>query len=122
MVIASAHRDLFNWAARMVAAEPTAKIEPKPNGKAKHANTPQAEWRWPAREGEPERRRRVSARRRKARDRDDQALLQAMRNSPKAQSAIGCRDRQRPGSSTVSALERLRADGLAEIRSRASGG
>jgi hypothetical protein len=71
MVIASAHRDLFNWAVRMVGAEPPAKVEPRPNGKAKQARRAQnihvsretgsqAQRRWPAREGEPERRRRLS--------------------------------------------------------------
>ena len=115
MVIASAHRDLFNWAARMVGAEPPAKIEPKPNSKAKrrpHAHKPNGASR-------PAKANRSGAdayhqRQRKARDRDDQALLEAMRSAPDALIGDWAKAIGKSRSSTLSALKRLRDAGPAE--------
>ena len=112
MVIASAHRDLLAWAARWVGAEPAAKMEPKPN-RARHRRKHNGA-------GRPAKAKRSRAdlayhqRRREARDRDDQALLLAMRDSPEGSisdwtAAIG-----KSRTSTISALERLRDADLAE--------
>jgi hypothetical protein len=99
MVIAASHRDLLAWAARMLGAEPPVEAKgPKSNGPAKQARSAH----------KPKGKAAHRARRREARDADDQALLEAMRDAPEGTigdwaTAIG-----KGRSSTVSALKRLR--------------
>jgi DNA-binding transcriptional ArsR family regulator len=101
-VIASHHPGILQWAARMVGAEPSA-AAPPPNS---HGN---------GAKGLPRARKTHSGDRRVSkRDRDDEALLEAMRQSPDASigdlaAAIG-----KSRSSVVTALGRLRDAGLAE--------
>ena len=120
IVIANAHKDLFAWAARMIRAEP---VEPKPNGIGPsrerkstfgQAKQPRNTVFQVKKARKPPGRGAYHQRRRAARDADDQALLQIVRDSPGASisdwmSAIG-----KSRSSTVSALKRLRDAGLAE--------
>jgi hypothetical protein len=115
LLISVSHRELFSWAARMIGTDepPPAKGEspPRPHGNGAHEAK--------ARKPKPPAARKSAgaayhARQRKARDRDDQALLEAMRSAPDAlirdwAEAIG-----KGRSSVVSALKRLRAAGLAE--------
>jgi hypothetical protein len=112
MLISVSHRELFSWAARMLGADEPAKIEPRPNGKAKQVRKRNGASR-------PAKANRSGAdayhqRQRKARDRDDEALLEAMRSAPNAlisdwPEAIG-----KGHSSIILALKRLRDAGLAE--------
>jgi hypothetical protein len=136
MVIASAHAELFSWAARMVCdatstgastnvqpeastnaqPQPRAKgngVEPhgaKPPGTRKASTPPTS-----AQDAQPKPNGSAAhlALRREARDRDDERLLEAMRESPEASirdwaAAIG-----KSRTSTVAGLHRLRDAGLA---------
>jgi hypothetical protein len=113
MVIANAHRDLFAWAARMLGGEKA--VEAKPNGidlsrerKSTLGRAKQAvKQRKPSRNA-------YHQRRREARSRDDQALSQAMRDSPGGSIGDWMSATRKLRSSTVSALKRLRDAGQAE--------
>ena len=86
---------------------------PKPNGATKRPGSAQNT----AFHGKHPRKPRNAAyhaRRREARDRDDQALLEAMRANPDATISVWAETIGRSRSSTVSALNRMRNAGLAE--------
>jgi hypothetical protein len=125
MVIAGAHAELFSWAARMVcdampAARASTNAQPQPKVSEPHgvkapavrkASTPSTS----ARDAQPKPNGTAAhlALRREARDRDDERLLEAMRESPEASirdwaAAIG-----KSRTSTVAGLHRLRDAGLA---------
>ena len=112
MIIANAHKEIFAWAARMIGADELSKGEspPKPraNGAARRstAHTYARSARKPAAD--------YHARRRKARDRDDGSLLEAMRSAPDASIGDWAEAIGKGRSSTVSALKRLRDAGRAE--------
>jgi hypothetical protein len=105
MVIATAHRDLFAWAAKALAepAEPPSAPKARSNGAARHETKarkpPGAAY---------------HARRRKARDHDDEALIEAMRSAPDASISDWAAAIGKGRSSTVSALKRLRDAGMTE--------
>jgi len=125
MVIAGAHAELFSWAARMVCdatpaarastnAQPQPKPTEPPGVKApavRKASTPSTS----AQDAQPKPNGSAAhlALRREARDRDDERLLEAMRESPEASirdwaAAIG-----KSRTSMVAGLHRLRDAGLA---------
>jgi hypothetical protein len=105
-IIATRHADVLRFVARTIgvdAPEPHAK--PKPNGAARRGRKANGGGRKPG----------VSdARRRKARDRDDQALLAALRSNPEGSIADWAATIGKSRTSCVSGLHRLRAAGLAE--------
>ena len=86
MVIANAHEEIFAWTARMISAEPPADASsPKPNSDdAPRRETLPPKAKPPRAARKPTSNAAHHARRREARDRDDQALLEAMRASPAA--------------------------------------
>jgi hypothetical protein len=112
MVIASAQRDLLAWAARLVGAEPAAKIAPRPNRARRRRKHNGADR--PAKAKRSRADLAYHQRRREARDRNDQALLEAVRDSPEGSIGDWAAAVGKGRSSTVSALERLRDAGLAE--------
>jgi hypothetical protein len=117
MVIAGAHAELFSWAARMIwasaRASTNAQREPPPRAKGNGV--------------EPHRARRPAARkpksngvaahlalRREARDRDDENLRQAMRDSPQAPMGDWATAIGKSRTSVVAGLHRLRDAGMVE--------
>jgi hypothetical protein len=120
MVIANAHQEIFAWTARMLGGEKA--VEAKPNGidlsrerkstfgQAKQARSAQNT---AVKQREPSRNA-YHQRRREARGRDDQALIQAMRDSPEGSIGDWTEAISKSRTSTVSALHRLRDAGLAE--------
>ena len=112
MVIAGAHAELFSWASRMVCgATPAKGSKPPP---PKPARTPLA--RKVSTNAQPKSNATAAhlASRRKARDRDDENLRQAMRDSPQAPIGEWAMAIGKSRSSVVAALHRLRDAGLAE--------
>jgi hypothetical protein len=118
MVIAGAHAELFSWAARMVCdaapARASTNAQPEPPPRAKGNGV------------EPHRARRPAARkpkskgvaahlalRREARDRDDENLRQAMRDSPASSIGDWAKAIGKSRTSVVAGLHRLRDAGLA---------
>jgi hypothetical protein len=113
MVIANAHREIFAWTARMISAEPPAPS--KPNGDdapRRETLPPKAKLPRPART--PKGNAAYHARRREARGRDDQALLETMRSNPEGSIGDWASTVGKGRSSIVSALKRLRAADLVE--------
>jgi hypothetical protein len=141
MLIANAHQDLFAWAARMVCDAPPARVstalrqelsaQPPPRAKgngvephgarastnaqppaARKASTPSAS----AQDAQPKSNGTADhlALRREARDRDDERLLEAMRESPASSIGDWAEAVNKSRTSVVAALHRLRDAGLAE--------
>jgi hypothetical protein len=127
MVIAHAHAELFSWAARMAStnAQPSAaapaRVEPPPrtqvNGVESRAAPPLAK----ASEHKSAKRRPKGngtaaylASRREARDRDDEKLIEAMRDSPESSIGDWAATVGKSRTSVVAGLHRLRDVGLAE--------
>jgi hypothetical protein len=121
MVIAGAHAELFAWAARTVCAAGPAGVEPPPRVKGNGVGQ--------NRESSPPARKDQSpsglkaqpigvdahlARRRKARDRDDESLLEAIRETPEGPIGGWAEAIGKSRSSVVAALHRLRDAGLAD--------
>ena len=104
MIISSAHRELLAWAARTVCAEPPPVPEPQPQPKTNGA----------ARHRKPARKNGGGDSRLTKRERDDEALLEAMRDSPGASIGSWAAALNESKSSTVTALQRLRDASLAE--------
>ena len=123
LLISVSHRELFTWAARMIGGAEPAKEEPRPNGKGPsrerkstfgQAKPPRNTTSQVKQARKPPSRDAYHQRRRTARDADDQALLQIMRDSPGASIADWAEAIGKSRSSTVSALRRLSDAGLAE--------
>jgi hypothetical protein len=102
VVIAAAHRDLYDWATRAICGEPERRPEPKPNGAARRG-----------RNGTGRRRNGVDHRLAK-READDEALVEAMKAHPAGSINDWARAINKSRTSCVSALHRLRDAGLAE--------
>jgi hypothetical protein len=125
LLISVSHRELFDWASRMIGGDEPAKEEPRPNGNAKQArraqNTP-FHWKRPRKRNgasRPAKAKRSGAaayhaRRREARARDDQALLEIMRANPEGSIGDWAMTIGKGRSSVVSALHRLRDANLVE--------
>ena len=121
MVIASAHAELLSWVARIVCdATSAARIEPQPKPSEPHgveppavrkASTPSTS----AQNAQPQSNGSAAhlALRREARDRDDENLRQAMRDSPASSIGDWAETIGKSRTSTVAALHRLRDAGLA---------
>jgi hypothetical protein len=107
MVIAAAHAELFAWVAAMVAT-PAHSLRVEPARVKSNGASPPA-----ARKAQPLGADAHLARRRAARDRDDENLLEAMRESPKATIPAWAEAIDKSRSSTVEGLHRLRDAGLA---------
>jgi hypothetical protein len=113
MVIAGAHAELFRWAARAICVEAPARAEPPPNAKGND---------FELRGGRPPaaRKRKSNgtdahfASRREARDRDDDNLLLAMRDSPDRAIGDWAEAIGKSRTSVVTALHRLREAGMVE--------
>ena len=106
MVIANAHRDLWAWASRAICgadAEPEA-----PRRRSRKANG--AGHRKPCSNGDDP----YLSGRRAQRDRDDEALLAALRSNPEGSIGDWATTIHKSRTSCVSALHRLRDAGLAE--------
>ena len=112
MVIATAHKELFEWATRALAepAEPPAAPKPRGNGAARHT----AKARTAKPPAAPKSAAAYHSRQRKARDESDSALLEAMRAAPDALIGDWAEAIGKSRSSTLSALKRLSDAGLAE--------
>jgi hypothetical protein len=116
MVIAGAHAELFAWAARFVCAdEAPARVskspaapKPKGNGAEPHRRRLKPASRKPSNSVGAH-----LARRRDARDRDDEKLCKTMRDSPEASIRDWAEEIGKSRSSVVTALHRLRDGGLA---------
>ena len=106
MVIASAHAELFSWAARMVC---DASSEPQPKPSEPHGVKAPA-----VRKPKSNATAAYLALRREARDRDDENLRQAMRDSPASSIGDWAETIGKSRTSTVAALHRLRDAGLAD--------
>jgi hypothetical protein len=114
MVIASAHAELFSWAARMICVAAPARIEPPPKpNEPQGAKAPGA--RKASTNAQPKSNGTAAhlALRREARDRDDENLRQAMRDSPASSIGDWAETIGKSRTSTVAALHRLRDAGLA---------
>ena len=111
MVIAGAHAELFSWASRMVCGATPARVEPPP---PKPARTPLARKVSTNAQSKSNATAAHLASRRKARDRDDENLRQAMRDSPQAPIGDWAMAIGKSRSSVVAALHRLRDAGLVE--------
>ena len=114
MIVANAHRDLFNWASRTIIGDaPAPDLGPqwRSNGGGRVRNATKS----PKRNGvhrEPHGN--GAVRRRAERDKADSALAEAMRDAPGATIGDWAHAVGRSKSSTVSDLHRLRDAGLAE--------
>jgi hypothetical protein len=109
MVIASAHAELFSWVARIVCdVTSAARIEPQPKPNEPHGVKAPA-----VRKPKPNGTAAHLASRREARDRDDENLRQAMRDSPASSIGDWAETIGKSRTSTVAALHRLRDAGLA---------
>ena len=108
-VIANVHWEMLSWVARTICGDGSTEPKPGANDAARRGRRGDgAARRFAASRGS------YLARRREARDRDDEGLLEAMRMAPGGSigdwaAAIG-----KSRSSTVSALHRLRDAGLVE--------
>jgi DNA-binding transcriptional ArsR family regulator len=117
MVIAAAHAEPFAWAARFVCADDApagASKSPAPpkrkrNGAEPHRRRLKPAPRKPSNSGDA-----YLALRREARDRDDESLLEAMRETPKGPIGGWAEAIGKSRSSVVAALHRLRDAGLAD--------
>jgi hypothetical protein len=108
MIIATAHREIFAWAARMLGGEPLVRTE-------EAAKQPRSSQNGTASQAarKPKGSAAYHARRRKARDHDDQALIETMRTNPEGSIGHWAATIRKGRSSVVSALKRLRDAGLA---------
>ena len=109
MVIAGAHAELFAWAARMVPGAAPAKAPIPPPKPKRDAGEPQGASRKPSNGADA-----YLALRREARDRDDESLLKAMRETPTSPIGDWAATIGKSRSSVISALHRLRDAGLVE--------
>ena len=113
LLISTSHRGLLDWFSRTVCAEPGPKSEPAPA-------PPRRKARASARCGNGHRQSRKNgddpylSGRRAQRDRDDEALLAALRSNPEGSIADWATTIGKSRTSCVSALHRLRDAGLAE--------
>jgi hypothetical protein len=107
VVIAGLHPGILEWAARTVSAEPAP--EPRRRKQRKVNGQGNGRSRAPGRDAYFERLR-------GKRDRADEALLKAMKAAPVGSINGWATSRNKPHSSTVAALHRLRDAGLAEPR------
>jgi hypothetical protein len=98
MIISNKHADLFSWATRNL-CPPPARKRGRSNGAGRPARAAGRDV--------------YLSRRRKARDRDDEKLLEAMRLAPGGSIKDWAEAIGKSRSSTVSALHRLRDAGLA---------
>jgi DNA-binding transcriptional ArsR family regulator len=117
MVITAAHAELFAWAARFVCADDApggASKSPAPpkrkgNGAEPHRRLLKPAPRKPSNSVDA-----YLALRREARDRDDESLLEAMRETPEGAIGDWAEAIGKSRSSVVTALHRLRDAGLAD--------
>ena len=122
MVITGAHAELFSWVARIVCdAPPAARASTKAQPEASTNAQPQPKPGEPRGAKSPVVRKPKSngsaahlALRREARDRDDENLRQAMRDSPQAPIGDWAKAIGKSRTSVVAALHRLRDAGLAD--------